>query len=302
MSHNLQGSVTEQINNATKNIDALTTEQILQVINNEDKKVALAVEKEIKHIAMVIDIAVEKIKQGGKLFYVGAGTSGRIGILDASECPPTYGTDPELVQGIIAGGHEALIRAVEGAEDDEEAGKKVIREKQITEKDIIIGISASGSAKFVLGAVRQAKKLGAVTVALCNNNSAVIKPEVDYIICPIVGPEVITGSTRMKAGTSQKLVLNMISTTVMIKLGKVYGNLMVDVQATNQKLVERATRIVMTATGADKETASRFLQMSGNNAKKAIIMINTGLDICEAEKLLKQSDGFITRALSMHIG
>jgi N-acetylmuramic acid 6-phosphate etherase len=291
---------TEQINKKTMHIDMCSTVEMLEMINDEDSKVSLAVRKEIPHIAQAVDVITERIKRGGRLFYVGAGTSGRIGILDASECPPTFGTDPELVQGIIAGGSDAMYKAVEGAEDNEEMGVNVIREKKVTERDVIVGISASGRTPFVLGAVREAKSRGATTIGISNCDSSAISREADIAITVLVGPEVIMGSTRMKSGTSQKLVLNMITTSVMIKLGKVYGNLMVDLQPTNEKLIDRSARIIMHGTGVDYACALELLKRSGFNPKLAIVMAKTGLEKAEAEELLRKGGGFVTKALNLY--
>jgi N-acetylmuramic acid 6-phosphate etherase len=297
MSSSLGNLTTEQVNKNSSHIDICSTNRILELINEEDMMVPLIVKKVIPNIEKAVDIIFEKIKKDGRLFYVGAGTSGRIGILDASECPPTYGTDPEMVQGIIAGGYEAVFRAIEGAEDSEEMGKQVIYDKNITDKDVLIGITASGQAPFVLGAVREAKKIGAVTIGISNNYDSLLKKEADIEITPIVGPEVIMGSTRMKAGTSQKLILNMISTAVMVKLGKVYGNLMVDLKPTNTKLKDRCIRIVTYAAGVDRATAEEYLDKSNYNPKLAIVMIKTECSREVCEKLLLEADGFVTRAI-----
>lgn len=291
---------TEQVNKKTMHIDVCSTKEILELINAEDMEVSLAVNKEIPNITDAVDIIASRIKKGGRLFYVGAGTSGRIGILDASECPPTFGTDPELVQGIIAGGSEAIYRAVEGVEDNEELGRESIREKKITGMDVVIGITASGRTPFVLGAIREAKQIGAVTIGISNCYGSRIQKEADKAITLLVGPEVIMGSTRMKSGTSQKLVLNMITTSVMIKLGKVYGNLMVDLQPTNGKLIDRATRIIMHATDISHGEAERLLELSGLNPKTAIVMVKTGLSREEAEKYLEKGEGFVTKAVNLH--
>lgn len=300
MDENLAGLTTEQINKKTNHIDVSSTYEILKLINEEDISVPLAVQREIPNIEKAVDIIVTRIKQGGRLFYVGAGTSGRIGILDASECPPTYGTKPELVQGIIAGGNEAVFRAVEGAEDNEELGRQIICDKNIRDKDIVIGITASGRAPFVIGALKEAKKYGAATIGISNNQDSLIEKEVEVQITPIVGPEVVMGSTRMKAGTSQKLVLNMISTATMIKLGKVYKNLMIDLQPTNIKLKDRCIRIVMYATGVSKEIAEEYLNKSGYKPKLAIVMLLTKVDIKSCEKLLNDSDGFVSKAIESY--
>ena len=299
MNTSIGNLITEQVNSKSEHIDIADTAEILNIINDEDMVVAEAVKEEIPSIEKVVNVVTNSIKKGGRLFYIGAGTSGRLGILDASECPPTYGTDPELVQAIIAGGNEAIFKAVEGAEDDEQAGARVIQEKNITSKDVVVGITASGRTPFVIGALKEAKKVRAYTVGLSNNKSSKVNEEADITIAPIVGPEVIMGSTRMKSGTSQKLVLNMITTAVMIKLGKVYGNLMVDLQPTNLKLIDRMKRIVSYATGISKEEADKYLKESGLNAKAAIVMIKTGCDAEKAVSLLENSDGIVSKAIAM---
>ena len=264
---------TEQRNPATENIDKCSTPAMLRLINEEDKKVAAAVEKVLPEISRAVDLIAEKFSGGGRLFYIGAGTSGRLGVLDASECPPTFGVNLELVQGIIAGGEIALRNAVEGAEDDPELAKKNLAEKNFCAGDILVGIAASGRTPYVFGGINFAKEIGAATVGVsCVENSELAKI-CDIAITPVTGPESITGSTRMKAGTATKMVLNMLSTGAMIKIGKVYGNLMVDVTATNEKLRDRAKRIVMTATGCDESQAVNFLKKSGGSAKKAIDFI-----------------------------
>ena len=270
---------------------------MVKIINNEDKKVALAVEKELVKIAEAIDGIVSGMQKGGRLIYIGAGTSGRLGILDASECPPTYGVSEELVQGIIAGGTEAIFRAKEGAEDSKELAIEDLKSKNITENDTIVGLAASGRTPYVIGGLEYANKIGALTVSItCNANSEVAKVS-KVSIAPVVGAEVVTGSTRMKAGTAQKLVLNMLSTGTMIKLGKVYGNLMVDVRATNKKLVERAKKIVCEATGVDREVAEKVLKETNYDVKLSILMILTGLDINEAKEKLSQNKGYIAKAM-----
>lgn len=301
MDENLKNLTTEQVNDKSNHIDICSTNQILNIINSEDMIVPIAVKNEIPNIEKAVNLIVEKIKKGGRIFYIGAGTSGRIGILDASECPPTYGTDPELVQGIIAGGKKAMFNSSEDAEDNEEDGRQVIREKEITRKDVVVGISASGRTPFVLGSIREAKKIGALTVGISSNSTSVIKNEVDVAITPIVGPEVVMGSTRMKSGTAQKLILNMITTSVMIKLGKVYGNLMVDLKPTNKKLIDRAVRIVIYATSVDEETAKKYLKQSDYNPKVAIVMIKANVSKEKAQKLLSEGHGFVTKALEANL-
>ena len=293
----LENLTTESRNSSSLNIDKVSTLDMVKIINNEDKKVALAVEKELVKIAEAIDGIVSGMQKGGILIYIGAGTSGRLGILDASECPPTYGVSEELVQGIIAGGTEAIFRAKEGAEDSKELAIEDLKSKNITENDTIVGLAASGRTPYVIGGLEYANKIGALTVSItCNANSEVAKVS-KVSIAPVVGAEVVTGSTRMKAGTAQKLVLNMLSTGTMIKLGKVYGNLMVDVRATNKKLVERAKKIVCEATGVDREVAEKVLKETNYDVKLSILMILTGLDINEAKEKLTQNKGYIAKAM-----
>lgn len=250
--------ITESRNHNSFNIDSVSTIDMLRIINEEDKKVALAVEKELANVANAVDEVVKRIKLGGRLIYIGAGTSGRLGILDASECPPTFGTNPELVKAIIAGGMRAVSYAIEGAEDSVCAGKDDLVEINLTSNDAVIGITASGNTPYVIGAIKYAKSKNALTIGLNNNPNSTLNKICDISITPVVGAEVVTGSTRMKAGTAQKMVLNMISTATMIKLGKVYENLMVDVKATNNKLINRAQEIVMEATGVSSEEAKRY--------------------------------------------
>lgn len=289
--------VTEGRNPDTMDIDMLETKEMLKRINNEDKKVPLAVEKEIPNIAKAVDVIAQRLREGGRLFYIGAGTSGRLGVLDASECPPTYGVDPEMVQGIIAGGDTAIRKSMEGVEDDAGQGKADLMSKNLNEKDVVVGLAASGRTPYVLGAMEYARSIGILTVGICCTPENLMEKYADIMIIPVVGPEVITGSTRMKAGTAQKLVLNMISTGVMIKLGKVYSNLMVDVRATNEKLVQRARRIVKQATGAGEDIIDKVLEETEFNVKLAIVMILTGLRKDEAEKLLEKNQGHIRKAI-----
>lgn len=288
---------TESRNKDTLNIDKVSTLEMVKIINNEDKKVALAVENELPQIAEAIDGIVERINRGGRLIYIGAGTSGRLGILDASECPPTYGVSEELVQGIIAGGKEAIFRAKEGAEDSKELAVEDLKNKSLSENDIVVGLAASGRTPYVIGGLEYANIIGALTISVtCNGDSEVSKVS-KISIAPVVGAEVVTGSTRLKSGTAQKLVLNMLSTGTMIKLGKVYGNLMVDVKATNEKLVERAKRIVCEATGVEKVQAEEVLNETNFDVKLAIFMILSGLNINEAREKLSQSKGYIAKAM-----
>lgn len=295
----LEELITEGRNPNTMDIDRLSTVDMLKKINEEDKKVPLAVEKVIPFIAEAIDRIVPRMKKGGRLIYVGAGTSGRIGILDASECPPTFGVDPGLVVGIIAGGDSAIRNAIESAEDDVEGGRQDLVNINLTERDSVVGISASGRTPYVIGALRYAKEVGALTIGLFCNENKNVESIVDVMITPIVGPEVIMGSTRMKAGTAQKLVLNMISTGVMIKLGKVYSNLMVDLQASNEKLRERARRMVKLATGAKEDLIERVLNETNYNVKLAILMIVGDMEKEKAQKLLDMADGYIAEAIKL---
>ncbi len=289
---------TEEINPSSVDIDQCDTEEIIKRINEQDKLVAEAVSKELHQISRAVDSIFSRLKLGGRLFYIGAGTSGRLGVLDASECPPTFSSDPEMIQGYIAGGDVALRYAVEGAEDDEAAGAELIREKKVGSRDIVVGITASGSAPFVIGAVKQAKEYGALVIGLVNNKSSELETICDINIAPIVGPEIISGSTRMKSGTAQKMVLNMLSTAVMIKLGKVYGNLMVDLKASNKKLYQRSIRMIQTATGITCEEAEYYLEEASGQVKLAIMMVRSGLPRNQAEELLKQMGGHLKTALN----
>ena len=290
--------ITEQQNPASQHIDEISSLELVKIINEEDKKIALAVEKVLPDIARAIDTIVAHMKEGGRLFYTGAGTSGRLGILDASECPPTYGTDPELVQGMIAGGLEAIFRAKEGAEDSEILGQQDLQGKALTASDIVVGIAASGRTPYVVGALNYAASLGAATIAISCAPESPIARAAKISIAVITGPEIVTGSTRMKAGTAQKMVLNMLSTGSMIRLGKVYGNLMVDVHASNKKLEERSVRIVMAATSCSQAEASRRLQDADGQAKLAIFLILSGLDAKTARQLLQKHHGFLRQALA----
>lgn len=289
---------TEQKNERTKNIDILSTLEVLQLINDEDKKVAFAVEKQLSHIAEAVEIIYEKIINGGRLIYTGCGTSGRLGILDAAECPPTFGTDPELVQALIGGGMKALVKAVEGLEDREELGAEDLKTIHFTNLDVLVGIAASGRTPYVIGAVNYAKSIGAKTISITCSPNSVLNSITDVSISPQPGPEVITGSTRLKSGTAQKMVLNMLSTSVMIKLGKVYGNLMVDVKATNEKLVERAVSIVKSTTGATDARAREVLAMCEYSAKTAIVMVKCNMNVAEAEEALIKAEGHIGRIIT----
>jgi N-acetylmuramic acid 6-phosphate etherase len=301
----LKELTTEQRNAGSMKIDTESILSALRIINNEDKKVALAVESQIPFIGQAVELVVKTFKNGGRLVYVGAGTSGRLGVLDAVECVPTYGTNPEMVQGIIAGGEKAMFRSQEGAEDKEETGVAEIEAKEVSSKDVVCGIAASLRTPFVVGAVKRAKKLGARTLYITTNpRSKLDLPEykdlleaIDVAICPDVGPEVVMGSTRMKSGTAQKLVLNMITTAAMIRLGKVYENMMIDLQMTNQKLRERAKRIVMTAAGVNYDQAEACLQEANWHVKTALVMIKAGVSKEDAQSRLQQADGFVRAAI-----
>lgn len=294
----LEKLTTESRNQNTLNIDKVSTLEMVKIINSEDKKVALAVEEELPKIAEAIDGIVERMHKGGRLIYIGAGTSGRLGILDASECPPTYGVSEELVQGLIAGGKEAIFRAKEGAEDSKELAVEDLKGISLSENDTVVGLAASGRTPYVIGGLEYANEIGALTASItCNANSEVAKAA-KISIAPVVGAEVVTGSTRLKSGTAQKLVLNMLSTGTMIKLGKVYGNLMVDVRATNEKLVERAKKIVCEATGVEREEAENVLNQTDFDVKLSIFMILSNLNKDEAKKVLDENKGYIAKALN----
>ncbi|MCT8762515.1 N-acetylmuramic acid 6-phosphate etherase [Glaesserella parasuis] len=287
--------ITEQRNPNSMQIDTLSAYEIVQIINNEDKQMPLVIEKVLPQIAQAVEKIVEAFQQGGRLVYIGAGTSGRLGVLDASECPPTFGVSPEMVKGIIAGGERALRHPIEGAEDNKEAGKQDLQAVEFSQKDVLVGIAASGRTPYVLGALAYAKQLGATTVSIASNPNSAMSQIADIVIDTVVGAEVLTGSSRMKSGTAQKLVLNMLTTASMILIGKCYQNLMVDVQASNQKLVARAIRIVMQATECSREIAETTLVLAENNAKLAIMMILADLDKDGAEQLLSQQQGKISR-------
>ncbi|WP_318522796.1 N-acetylmuramic acid 6-phosphate etherase [Photobacterium leiognathi] len=289
--------VTESRNTASQNIDMLSTVDMLQVINNEDKKVALAVEQVLPEIAQVVDAIAIAFQQGGRLIYAGAGTSGRLGILDASECPPTYGSKPEQVVGLIAGGHQAILKAVENAEDNREMGAQDLIDLNFTEKDVLVGIAASGRTPYVMGAMEYAKSQNAMVASISCNPQSPMAALADVAITPVVGAEVVTGSSRMKAGTAQKLVLNMLTTGAMIRVGKVYGNLMVDVEATNAKLVERQKNIVMQATECSREEAEQALTQCNGHCKTAIVMLLAGVDAQTAADLLAKNNGFTRQAI-----
>lgn len=289
--------LTEQPNPASESIDALPTDEMLRIINGEDRRVADAVGREIPAIARAVDAIVAAFERGGRLFYIGAGTSGRLGVLDASECPPTFSVPPEKVQGIIAGGDAALSRAAETTEDDPAIGARDLLSRGFTAGDVLVGIAASGRTPYVLGAVAEARRLGAVTVGISCTPDSELARAVAFPITPLVGPEVVTGSTRMKAGTAQKLVLNMLSTGAFVRLGYVYGNLMVNVQPKNTKLADRARRIVAQAAGVSYARAGQLLPASGHNVRAAILMAKMGIGREEAERRLAAAGGRISKAL-----
>ncbi len=293
----LEGLTTETRNDKTMRLDDMSVMEILQTMNEEDKRVPVAIEVVLPQIAKVIEQIVQSFNKGGRLVYMGAGTSGRLGVLDAAECVPTFGTEPEMVQGLIAGGMKAMTVAVEGAEDSRELGVADLKEIELTEKDIVIGIAASGRTPYVIGGLDYARSLGTVTATIACNKEAEISQHADFPIEVEVGPEILTGSTRLKSGTAQKLVLNMLSTVSMIGIGKVYKNLMVDVRPTNEKLVERSKRIIMQATECSADVAADYFAKAGENVKLAIVMILTGADKKEAEAKLVDAKGFIRQTL-----
>ena len=289
--------ITEQRNPNSMHVDSLSALEIVQLMNEEDKQVPLAIEKCLPQIAQAIERIVAAFQQGGRLVYIGAGTSGRLGVLDASECPPTFGVSPEMVKGIIAGGERALRHPIEGAEDSKTQAVVDLQTIQFSSKDVLVGIAASGRTPYVIGALEYAKSLGSVTVSIASNPNSAMANIVDIAIDTVVGPEVLTGSSRLKSGTAQKLVLNMLTTASMILMGKCYQNLMVDVQASNEKLKARAIRIVMQATDCDKALAEETLKQADQNAKLAIMMILSGLDRAQAEALLEKHHGKLQLAL-----
>ena len=289
--------ITEQRNPNSMHVDSLSALEIVQLMNEEDKQVPLAIEKCLPQIAQAVERTVAAFQQGGRLVYIGAGTSGRLGVLDASECPPTFGVSPEMVKGIIAGGERALRHPIEGAEDSKEQAVVDLQTIQFSSKDVLVGIAASGRTPYVIGALEYAKSLGSVTVSIASNTNSAMANIVDIAIDTVVGPEVLTGSSRLKSGTAQKLVLNMLTTASMILMGKCYQNLMVDVQASNEKLKARAIRIVMQATDCDKALAEETLKQADQNAKLAIMMILSGLDRAQAEALLEKHQGKLQLAL-----
>lgn len=291
---------TEQRNPRSMEIDIKSSAEIIKIINDDDKIVPYAVEKELPYIEQAVEIIVNSLKNGGRLLYFGAGTSGRLGVVDASECPPTFGTPYGMIEGYIAGGKEAMFRAQEGAEDKEENGAKDIVAANVSPKDVVCGIAASRRTPYVVSAVKKAKQLGAKTLYVTTNPREDFDiAEVDVAICPYVGPEVIMGSTRMKSGTAQKLVLNMLTTASMIRLGKVYENMMIDLQMTNKKLVERSKKIVMTITGLNYDEAATALENAKGHVKTALVMIKANVDYKTAKERLKVADGFVRNAINL---
>ena len=293
----LSGLVTEETNPSAENLHRLSTTGLLRLINREDATVADAVAREIRYIAGAVEMAVRTFKREGRLFYIGAGTSGRLGVLDAAECPPTFGTNPEMIQGVIAGGYGSLIRSREGAEDDMAAAVADIDERKVKKGDLVIGITASRRTPYVLEGLREAKRRGAETIFICCNPRKEAPREFDLVICPVVGPEVIAGSSRMKAGTAQKMVLNMITTVAMIKTGRVFGNRMVDLQATSEKLKERSKKVIMEVCGLNYEVAGKLIKNSAGSVKTAIVMFRTGLGRKAAEARLRAAEGFVDKAI-----
>ncbi|MFJ5331854.1 N-acetylmuramic acid 6-phosphate etherase [Pectobacterium versatile] len=296
-SFNLGKLVSETRNPATMALDQLSTLEMMHAFNQEDRKVPEAIALVLPAIADAVDLAAASLQEGGRLIYLGAGTSGRLGVLDASECPPTFGVPHGLVIGLIAGGPGALLKAVEGAEDDPALGEADLKALNLTAADMVVGLAASGRTPYVIGALRYAHDVGCRTAAISCNPHSPIAQEAQVAISPVVGPEALTGSTRLKSGTAQKLVLNMISTGAMVKLGKVYQNLMVDVKATNVKLLDRACRIVVEATGAEREQAQQALVQADNEVKPAILMLLANIDVAAARERLKQHNGYLREAL-----
>ena len=288
---------TEKQNKKSLEIDGMEISEILRTINNEDASIANAVRTGLPEIEETINYTVSSVKNGGRIFYVGAGTSGRLGVLDASEIPPTFSASNDIFIGIISGGDKALRKSVEGAEDSKDAGLKDIEHFNLDEKDTVIGISCSGAASYVISALDHANEKGAKTVYLATNPSPHLMTNVNTLICVDTGPEIITGSTRMKAGTATKMILNMISTTTMIKLGKVYGNLMVDLMAVNKKLIDRGTRIIMQLTGLDYDSANKLLEEADRSVKLALVMQHNQCGLENGKKILKNADGFLNRVL-----
>lgn len=289
----------ESRNPLSMNIDRLPTLEAVRLMNAEDMRVASAVETELPHIAKAVDLIASRLEAGGRLIYVGAGSSGRLGVLDAAECPPLYGIEPGIVIGLMAGGEKAFAESFEEVEDDEDAGAADILKEKISSKDIVVGIAVSGRTPYVLGALKQANDLGAATIGITNNRPSAMDHLVQILIAPVVGPEVILGSTRLKSGTAVKMVLNMLSTLTMVKLGKTYGNLMVNLRPGSHKLTDRGRRIITMATGASPEAAKHALAICGNSVKVAIVMLKGGVSPQEAQSLLDRANGFVRKALKL---
>lgn len=297
MQFRLNDLVTEQVNPRSQQIDLLATDQILALINDEDRLIADVIQQLIPTLTQAVDMIVESLSSGGRMFYVGAGSSGRIGLLDALEMPPTYGVHRDMVQGILAGGQQATVHPDEGIEDNREFGHLEMRSHQISRSDVVIGIAASGRTPFVLGAMEHAMAAGAKVIGLTNNPHTPMSQTAHLVIEAVTGPEIVQGSTRMKSGTAQKMIVNMLSTTAMIRLGKVYQNLMVDVQPENEKLVHRAKRIIKIATHADDPVVDQAFEEAGGHVKTAIVMILAQVNRAQAEQLLQQSNGFVRKAI-----
>ncbi len=292
-----ESRLTEQRNPASKNLDRMTAREIVELMNREDRKVALAVGREIPAIAQAVDAIVAGIRKGGRLIYVGAGSSGRMAVLDAAECQPTFGTPPELVQALIAGGGRAITQAVEGAEDDVRQAERELRARKLTRNDVVVGVTASGTTPYVLAALKYARRRGATTVAITSNRKMPVARLARIVIAAEVGPEVLTGSTRMKAGTAQKMVLNMLSTATMARLGHVYENLMIDVVLTNEKVAKRALRILAEASGKSVSAAEHALRAAGHNMRVALVMLKKGVQAREARRRMAQAKGNLRAAL-----
>ncbi|MBI1748569.1 MAG: N-acetylmuramic acid 6-phosphate etherase [Acidobacteria bacterium] len=294
--------ITEELNPVSQDIDTKSSQEILSIINDEDQTVPRAVRQEIAALARAVDILTDALSQGGRMFYIGAGTSGRLGVLDAVECPPTFNTDPHLVQGVMAGGYRACGNAVEAKEDDPRRGAIDLKARRITKSDIIIGIAASGRTPYTIGALKYARQVGARTIAVTCNPDSEMAQMVDVPIAVVVGPEVVAGSTRMKAGTAQKLVLNMLTTATMIRLGKVYSHWMVNVHLKNEKLLARGRRILMAALNVDAAKAAKAIRMAGQDLSVAFVMLKTSATRRQAQKLLQQNNGHVRHAVAMGLG
>ncbi|MBY0091353.1 N-acetylmuramic acid 6-phosphate etherase [Priestia megaterium] len=301
MNEQLTLLTTESQNEHTMKIDTASAKEILNIMNKEDQKVALAVQKVLPDVEVAVEFVSESFQKEGRLIYVGAGTSGRLGVLDAVECPPTFSTNPDQVQGLMAGGEKAFVKAVEGAEDKEELGAADLQKIHLNERDTVIGIAASGRTPYVIGALKYAKSVKAKTVALSCNGNSLIGKEADHSIEVVVGPEVLTGSTRLKAASAHKMILNMISTAAMIKVGKTYENLMIDVHVSNEKLKERAIGIICKITGVSYEQASQTLEEANNEVKTAVVMIKINENYDTAKMLLNNADGYVRKAIEHYV-